>query len=207
VPEQSVPKSSKNALLIFIKNPKKGTVKTRLAATIGEDEALQVYHKLLDYTRYVALQVDTARQLWYSRFIAEDDAWKSQNFDKHKQIGESLGERMRNAFEQAFEEGFDKAVIIGSDCAQLQAEHIEQTYRALDDHEVVIGPSEDGGYYLLGMNRFLPELFEGKQWSTPQVFEQTVDDCKEHGLGCHILQELNDVDTEADWQQVKDRFE
>lgn len=195
-----------NALLIFIKNPIQGNVKTRLADTAGEEKALLIYKKLLDYTREVTLQVDADRQLWYSRFTDSNDAWDNQQFDKRVQEGNSLGERMSGAFEQAFEKDYSKVVIIGSDCAQLEAEHIKLAYLALDEDDVVIGPSEDGGYYLLGMNRFLPELFEDKEWSTPQVFEQTLSDCKEQGHSYHILEELNDVDTEDDWREVQGRL-
>ncbi len=201
-----MPSSKTKVLIIFIKNPIKGNVKTRIADTASDKKALLIYKKLLDYTREVALQVDAGRQLWYSRFTDNNDAWDNEQFDKYTQEGESLGLRMSNAFEQAFNNGCSKAIIIGSDCAQLKAEHVELAYLALDEDDVVIGPSEDGGYYLLGMNRYLPKLFEDKQWSTPQVFKQTLDDCKERGYSCHILEKLNDVDTESDWQQVEDRF-
>lgn len=199
-------KLSTNALLIFIKNPKKGNVKTRLAATVGDDKALAVYRKLLDYTRNVALEVPTDRQVWYSRFIPKEDAWSSDHFTAKLQQGDSLGQRMKQAFSRAFEDGYEKAVIIGSDCGQLQPRHVENAYAKLNDHDMVIGPSQDGGYYLLGMNRFLPVLFEDKPWSTDDVFDQTIEDCEANGFSYSILEELNDVDTEDDWNQVKDQF-
>ena len=181
-------------------------MKTRLAATVGEEKALLIYQKLLDYTRRVVLQVDADRQLWYSRFTAKNDGWDENQFMKEVQQGESLGQRMKYAFEQVFNDGCPKAVIIGSDCGELEPRHIEQAYESLQKNDVVIGPSEDGGYYLLGMSRFLPVLFENKLWSTDSVFQQTLDDCKNHSLSCHILEELNDVDTEEDWKQVKENF-
>ena len=201
-----MPSTNNNALLIFIKNPEKGNVKTRLAATVGDDKALKIYEKLLAYTCNTVLNVNADRQLWYSRYIAGEDAWSETNFTKKVQQGESLGQRMMYAFKQAFDEGYKKAVVIGSDCGQLQSEHLEDAYQALQTNDVVIGPSQDGGYYLLGMRRFLPVLFEDKAWSTENVFQQTVEDCKKHDSSYHILEELNDVDTEADWEQVKDQF-
>ena len=201
-----MPTTSANALLIFIKNPEKGNVKTRLAATIGDENALRVYKKLVTYTRQTVEDLQADKQLWYSQFIPDNDEWDEQTFSKKIQEGESLGERMKTAFARAFDDGYERVVIIGSDCGQLEANHVEQAYEALQKNQVVIGPSQDGGYYLLGMNRFIPGLFEGKDWSTTKVFTQTLGDCKKDGLSVRVLEELNDVDTEADWEQVKDRF-
>lgn len=201
-----MPQSSPQALLIFIKNAKKGNVKTRLAATLGDEEALSVYKKLLDYTREAVAPLEVDKQLWYSRFVPKNDNWDANIFNKKVQEGESLGQRMQQAFKQSFEEGYERSVIIGSDCAQLNPDHLEQAYQALLTNDVVIGPSQDGGYYLLGMRRYLPVLFEDKSWSTKDVFDQTIADCKKHGFSCHVLEELNDVDTETDWNQVKDKF-
>ncbi len=194
------------ALIIFIKNPRLGNVKTRLAATVGNQEALRIYRQLLSYTRRAALGVSAYRELWYSRHIPEGDDWRETDFTKKLQHGSSLGERMKHAFHIAFDEGRRRVVIIGSDCAQLQPEHIQEAFENLNDHEVVIGPANDGGYYLLGTSQFIPALFENKAWSTNRVMEQTLQDCKELNLSYHMLEELNDVDTEADWQQVKDKF-
>ena len=202
-----MPDTTTDALLIFIKNPELGNAKTRLAATIGDKNGLAVYKKLLAYTRKTVTPIEADKQLWYSRFIPEQDAWNKAIFDKRTQHGESLGERMKAAFRQAFDDGYKRVVIIGSDCGQLEPEHLEQAYRALLQNDVAIGPSQDGGYYLLGMRTFLPVLFEDKAWSTVDVFSQTLSDCKKHHLSCQVLEELNDVDTEEDWEQVKDRFE
>lgn len=202
-----MPDTTTDALLIFIKNPELGNAKTRLAATIGDENALAVYKKLLAYTRKTVTPVEADKQLWYSRFIPKQDDWNKAIFDKRTQHGESLGERMKAAFQQAFDDGYKRVVIIGSDCGQLEPEHLEQAYCALLQNDVAIGPSQDGGYYLLGMRTFLPMLFKDKAWSTVDVFSQTLIDCKKHNLSCQVLEELNDVDTEEDWEQVKDRFE
>ena len=199
--------SSNRVLLIFIKNPQKGNVKTRLATDLGDEEALHIYQKLLDYTRRLTLEVTADRILWYSRYIQLNDGWDESSFIKKKQRGETLGQRMKYAFAYVFEEDYKKAVIIGSDCGQLKPGHVEEAYQDLDSNDVVIGPSRDGGYYLLGMNRLLPGLFDEKPWSTDAVLQQTIDDCKEQGYSVHLLDELNDVDTKADWQQVKGQFE
>lgn len=194
------------ALLIFIKNPEKGTVKTRLSQTVGEGKALQIYQKLLAYTRGVTADVEADRLLWYSDFVPEQDDWKESEFTKKVQRGASLGKRMSHAFATAFDEGYERAVIIGSDCAQIKPDHIEQAYQKLQNFDVVVGPSRDGGYYLLGMKKYRPALFENKAWSTENVLAQTLEECSKLGLRYHLLETLNDVDTEADWNKVKDQF-
>ena len=201
-----VPSSKTNALLIFIKNPEKGNVKTRLAATLGEGKALNIYRRLLDHTRRTAQPLQADKQVWYSRYVDTNDAWDNELFSKKSQHGNNLGARMQHAFREAFEEGYQHVAIIGSDCGQLSTDHLRQAYEALEGNDVVLGPSEDGGYYLLGMRRFLPVLFKQKAWSTASVLGQTIADCEEHGFRYHVLEQLNDVDTEEDWDQIKDHF-
>lgn len=181
-------------LLIFVKNPVAGQVKTRLAKTIGDEKALLVYQKLLDHTRSVTDQMSCRRQLWYSDFIDQADRWNS-GYEKKLQQGSNLGERMKNAFAEIFEQGGEKGVIIGSDCPGLTQKHLENAFEALDQYETVIGPSEDGGYYLLGMNSFYPEVFEGIAWSTDAVYDQTIQTLEKLQLSCRRLPELNDIDT------------
>jgi len=188
---------SHEALLIFVKNPVLGKVKTRLAKTIGDEKALLVYRYLLEHTRSVTDQLSYRRQLWYSDFIDQDDQWNSE-YEKKLQRGSNLGERMNNAFAEVFEQGVEKAVIIGSDCPGLQRQHLVDAFDALNKYETVIGPSEDGGYYLLGMNAFYPEVFEDMVWSTDTVLEQTMQTLDRLQLSCHRLPELNDIDTWRD---------
>jgi rSAM/selenodomain-associated transferase 1 len=192
---------SQNILLIFIKNPEKGKVKTRLAKKVGNEKALAVYQRLLDITQEVTQSLDCDRQVWYSNFIDEKDRWRKSEYEKRLQSGENLGVRMKEAFRQAFEDDYEKAVIIGSDCAELTDEIIKKAFRALDDTEVVIGPSKDGGYYLLGMSSFYPELFEDINWSTSTVFEKTIARVKSLNLSLQLAPALNDIDTEQDLVQ------
>ena len=187
-----------NVLLIFIKNPQKGNVKTRLAQTVGDEKALEVYHKLLKRTREITSGLRCDRQVWYSSFIEHDDIWSSENFEKRLQKGKDLGERMSHAFERAFIDGYKKVVIIGSDCADINGQFIEQAFHKLENSDVVVGPAQDGGYYLLGMREFHPDLFAGIDWSTSSVFQQTVKRIKEKQRSIELLPILNDIDTEDD---------
>ena len=181
-------------LIIFIKNPILGKVKTRLAAGIGDEKALEIYEHLLAITRTVAANVDAIRHVFYSDEI-EHDKWDDDKFNKHVQEGDNLGARMSNAFEKVFALGALKAIIIGSDCPKITSKLIEGAFQELNDKDTVIGPAKDGGYYLLGMKQFHPFLFDNKEWSTDSVFEDTVVDLMENRLSYGRLETLSDLDT------------
>jgi len=187
------------ALIIFIKNPERGKVKTRLAATLGDDKALSIYKELLEHTRTICERVAADRLLFYSNFIDQDDAWQDKDFKKFVQVGSGLGVRMQAAFEEAFERyAYRKVVIIGSDCADLTTDTITAAFQHLEHHDTVIGPSNDGGYYLLGMRQLFTPVFEQKQWSTPSVLGDTQMDIENAGLTYYLLPQLTDIDTEED---------
>ena len=181
-----------------MKNPERGKVKTRLAATLGREKALGVYKKLLNHTINAASQTNVVREVWYSSFVDENDTILPELFDKKLQPEGNLGAKMAHAFREGFGNGFSKVVIIGSDCPGISSNLLEQAYRELDEHDLVIGPSEDGGYYLLGMNRYLPALFENIEWSTDRVLPHTLEKAKTLSLSAGLLEELNDIDTEED---------
>lgn len=187
-----------SALIIFVKNSEKGKVKTRLAQTIGDEKALEVYRQLLLLTKSVTDPLSVHKQVWYSGYVDEGDLWSEENFEKYLQKGENLGERMQNAFQNAFESGYQKMVIIGSDCASLRTEILQEAFDKLDAHDIVIGPARDGGYYLLGMTAMYADLFEDKSWSTSSVLQSTVKQIEKMNLSYHLLPTLNDIDTEAD---------
>lgn len=188
-----------NALLIFIRNPQFGKVKTRLARTLGDEEALRIYHFLLEKTREVALAVQAKRWLFYSDFIERNDDWPEADFFKKTQSRGDLGERMEQAFQISFEAGAEKAVIIGSDCPELTSEVLETAFENLETADFVLGPTLDGGYYLLGMKELQPFLFRDIEWSTTTVRAKTMEKIEILGRTCTLLPTLADVDTEADW--------
>lgn len=192
-------------LIIFIKNPQLGRVKTRLAATVGDEAALLFYKKLLCHTRSVAEAVEAKRWLFYSEFLDENDGWDRAFFQKKAQTGQDLGEKMANAFAEISlfqpENGPAPMVIIGSDCAQLTPEILREAFFVLKKNDFVIGPALDGGYYLLGMNRPHRSVFEKIEWSSSSVFSETMKKIGDLGSSVHVLPALSDIDTEADWQQ------
>ena len=187
----------KNALIIFIKNIEKGKVKTRLAATVGDDKALQIYQALLGHTRKVASEVGAIRYLFYSSHL-EKDEWPEKDFEKHVQTGDDLGIRMANGFKKVFEKN-KNVVIIGSDCASLNSNILKRAFTLLTKTDFVVGPAQDGGYYLLGMNEYEPSVFENIEWSTESVFSKTIENIELLNKKYALLPVLSDIDYEEDW--------
>lgn len=188
-------------IVVFVKNAVPGKVKTRLAKTIGDQEALEVYLRLLEITKREVLKVDANKEVWYAWDIGKDDIWEEELFSKKIQIDGDLGEKMKNAFEDSFKNGCNKMVLIGSDCPTLTSKIIEEAFAKLDENDVVFGPSEDGGYYLIGMSSYKPEVLEGIDWSTERVMEQTELRAQENEIKLAKLQMLNDIDNEHDWNE------
>lgn len=195
---------SRNSLLmIFAKNPDLGKVKTRLARSIGDEKALYIYLKLLEHTHSIAQRINADKAIFYSERVEDFDLLDYYKFPKYLQKGDSLGERMDRAFGSAFAQSYERVVIIGSDCYELSDEIIESAFEALENHEVVVGPARDGGYYLLGMNRHYPHFFRNKTWSTADVFLDTLLDIKKLKLSYKILPTLSDVDEENDLGELR----
>ena len=186
----------KNLLLVFTKNPELGKVKTRLAKTVGNATALKIYTFLLKRTRDIVVKVSADKAVYYSVKVRENDIWDASIFQKHQQVGEDLGIRMLHAFKNGFKTGYEKVMVIGSDLYDLTAETIENAFIALENNEVVIGPAEDGGYYLLGMNSLEEKVFKNKEWGTETVRKDTLEDLKDKKV--FLLGELNDVDVFED---------
>ena len=185
------------ALIIFYRNAELGKVKTRLAATLGDKRALDIYLKLSKHTLKIAEKINAKKIVYYSQSVEQNGLWP-ENFLKEVQLGNDLGERMLNAFRKCFEVGYKRVCIIGTDCYELDENVITQAFDALKENDAVIGPAKDGGYYLLGMNQFLRELFQNKVWSTSSVAQDTIQNFKRLKLKYHILPILNDIDREED---------
>lgn len=196
----------KEGILIFQKNAELGKVKTRLAATIGDQKAFEAYQQLVNYTHKIVSQSPAQKILFFTSSLEEDLSKYSSHYRFELQSGDELGEKMGNSFRQLFEEKFDRLVIIGTDCAEITAELISKAFAALKEQEVVIGPAHDGGYYLLGMRKFVPGLFKDIPWSTDQVAALTKDYLTRHGISFALLPTLSDVDIEEDWDRFKDKL-
>ena len=187
---------SKNLLLIFTRNPELGKAKTRLAKTVGDETALEIYKFLLEKTRDISSKVSSDKAVYYSVKIRENDIWNENTFQKHQQVGEDLGIRMLNAFKNGFKAGYEKVMIIGSDLYDLTSEDIENAFDELNNNDLVIGPAEDGGYYLLGMNSLHSTIFKNKNWGTETVRKDTLSDLKDKKV--KLLAFKNDIDVYED---------
>ncbi|WP_396636754.1 TIGR04282 family arsenosugar biosynthesis glycosyltransferase [Maribacter sp. R77961] len=193
--------NSKNLLLIFTRNPELGKCKTRLAAKVGDDAALEIYKFLLNHTAAITKNLYATKAVYYSDKIWENDIWDPTVFDKKLQEGADLGERMANAFKDGFEKGFERIIVIGSDMYDLNQQNLEEAFLALEKNDYVVGPALDGGYYLLGMKKYKEDLFKNKDWGTASVLEATLKDLKQEGL--QLLTEKNDVDHFEDIKDIE----
>lgn len=185
-------------LLLFVRNPELGKVKTRLAKDLGEEKALAIYIKLLQHTRAITKGITAGKRVYYAEEVQDNDMWDNPTYQKKVQPEGDLGYKMEQAFATAFQDGYGAVVIIGSDCLQLNQLLIEQAFEALENHDVVIGPARDGGYYLLGMKQVHSSFFKNKLWSTSAVFPATLADIQESRLSYSLLPVLSDVDHAAD---------
>ncbi|RHX80504.1 TIGR04282 family arsenosugar biosynthesis glycosyltransferase [Leptospira yasudae] len=189
---------NRETLILFLRNPVVGQVKTRLAAGLGNEAALNVYEQLVEITQKQVAGLDLPVRLYFDsipEFVS--GKWGNQ-VSAHLQSGEDLGFRMSNAFSETFSQGAQKVVIIGSDCPDLETKHIREAFSALDQSDVVLGPALDGGYYLLGLKSHLPEIFYEVPWSTDRVFAVTLEKLQLSRRNVWILPKLGDVDEPED---------
>ncbi len=192
-------------LLIFIKNPLLGTVKTRLAKDIGSIAARDAYEQMIRFTlkQAAGLEEGIKQYLYYNHFIDNGDGLAGEKIERKLQKGANLGEKMAAAIKEVSRGETEGIIIIGSDCLELNTTILEEAFEALKQFPVVIGPAKDGGYYLIGVQKPVEELFDGIDWSTDQVLGQTLQILKEKNLEYHLLETLTDVDTEKEWLAFK----
>ena len=170
-----------------------------MAKTVGDKVALDIYTFLLDHTMTITAKLQVEKQVYYSEEIWEEDVWNTDIYQKKLQKGDDLGIRMWNAFRDGFDQGFDKIVVIGSDIYDLSQDDLENAFMLLDQHDYVVGPAEDGGYYLLGMTKAKEALFQNKSWGTATVLQDTLEDLKKENYV--VLETRNDVDL---YEDIKD---
>jgi uncharacterized protein len=186
------------AVIIFVRHPQYGKVKTRLASTMGDEKALAIYKLLLAHTYSLVQNSTIPVYVYYTDDIVQDDLWQGEHIIKKKQQGTDLGKRMSNAFGEVFAAGHQKVIIIGSDCYELSPAEMIAAFNALEEKDAVIGPATDGGYYLLGLKKLIPAIFENIAWSTDTVKDETVKILHQKNYSVSLLQTLPDVDEEKD---------
>jgi len=202
-------RDSKNCILFFVKYPLAGRVKTRLAEQLGQTLAARLYESFVADILISLEKLDVNFRILFdpphdqTQFVR----WLGDKYTYLPQTGNDLGGKMKNAFEQAFNQGCKKVVIIGSDSPDMPTGFIENAFKGLCENDVVIGPSTDGGYYLIAFSkdRFVPQVFEGIEWSTSSVFDETVKILENCGKTTYILPKWYDVDTKKDLDELIDR--
>ena len=194
-----------HALIIFIRKPVLGKVKTRLANEVGKQKALEIYKLLQCHTEIVASECNVTRYLFYAGDIVDNDGWHSDHYNKLLQSEGGLGDRLIEAFKYVFSR-HDKAVVIGSDCAQLRRAHLDHSFELLDKNDFVMGPTLDGGYYLLGLKKMESSFFVDMPWSTDKVASETRARAEKLDLSLGELEVLSDIDYMSDWEQYGAAF-
>ncbi len=185
-------------IIVFLKAPRPGTVKTRLAKSIGPEAACQAY---MEMSRSVLETLHGFNRVQL-RFTPDDAKSETQSllqpgWSSAPQGSGDLGERMK----RAFQETAGPAILIGTDTPTIEPTDLDEARSALEIHPLVIGPARDGGYWLIGMRECYPDLFTGIHWSTDRVFSETMNRAKQAGLPVQTLQTLADIDTKADWEK------
>lgn len=184
-------------LIVFLRLPEKGKVKTRLAATLGEEAALEIYKQLVSITLDIVTRSQIPTYLFYSGGLPAESE-REARFSYQMQLDGDLGSKMLDALSFVLTL-HKKALIIGSDCPDLTPEILHAGCKSLDEKNIVLGPANDGGYYLLGCTEQFPALFADIIWSTPSVLDQTLEKIKDANLSWYLLEKLNDIDTAEDW--------
>ena len=210
VPPQTI--VVKERLIIFTRYPRPGKAKTRLIPALGAEGAATLQRQMTEHTltQIKTLTPSTSVEIWFADDRSAQKQmqdWLGAEWSYQPQCEGDLGDRLITAFQTAFATGMERAIIIGTDCPGLTADRITQAFQALHNHDLVLGDATDGGYYLIGLPRSIPELFQGISWSTPEVRQQTVAIATQLKLTVAHLPPLSDIDYPEDlpiWQAVLD---
>lgn len=198
------------ALMVFAKLPRAGDVKTRLGETLGMENAAAVYEEFARHAFALAAELEREGVTVYVFHAPGVDgrafaSWVGRPFQFVEQEGTSLGDRMRNAFHRTFVEGSKATVIIGTDVPELDRPTIDAAFSRLAVADIVIGPSTDGGYYLLAMKPPVKDIFTGIPWSSSRVFRETESRLHSLSLTYTLLPEFADIDTGEDYRAYLQR--
>jgi len=226
--------NAQRVIILFVKYPEKGRVKTRLARTMGDEMAVSIYRQLVDRLIRMLRAVDVEeirvcfdpadkqgevdrwlRSIWLEagEELTPDRALSEEgSLVFRPQCEGDLGDRLKSAFSGVFQENEEaglsesRVIAIGSDCIEIDEQTFLATWQDLETKDVVFGPTFDGGYYLVGMKAYHPDLFENIPWSTDETLEISLDRARKSGLKTNLLGEKHDIDTEEDWRRAAAKF-
>ncbi|WP_347173589.1 TIGR04282 family arsenosugar biosynthesis glycosyltransferase [Polaribacter uvawellassae] len=182
-------------LIVFVKNIILGKVKTRLAKTIGDVGAFKIYSELVNITEKSTSNITADKYIYFSDVIISSK-WKGSK--KFIQEGKDLGIKMQNAFQSGFNDSYENILLIGSDLPDISKEIIDSAFEKLENNDVIFGPAEDGGYYLIGLSKMIPSVFEDKPWSQSDLLNVTLAELKSQKQTVGLMKTLNDIDTFED---------
>ncbi|MBA4417824.1 MAG: hypothetical protein C0392_07930 [Syntrophus sp. (in: bacteria)] len=201
--------SNKECIILFVKYPERGKVKTRLAESVGTEHALALYRLFVKDIMATLQEGDYELIIAFSppHSLESFQGWLGKDHHYIPQKGDDLGERMKNAFKDAFALGLQHVLLIGSDSPDLSGDIIMTAFESLKSNDAVIGPTYDGGYYLIGFryDTFLPRVFEGIPWSTARVFQDSMDIFESGKYLIRVLPEWRDIDTLDDLKAFFER--
>ena len=193
-------------LLIFLKSVDDLQAKTRLQREFGRKKTRQIYTLLVRRTWQMSQRLPCAKAVFYADRVPKTDCFHAHVFARRRQTGENLGEKMKNAFVWGFKEGFKRIIVVGSDCYVLNEIILKNAFYALIKHDYVVGPCQDGGYYLLGMQSCEPALFADKKWGSNKVLSTTLETIKKCKKTYHLTPLLYDIDEPSDWKTLKKEY-
>lgn len=197
-------------IILFLRAPEKGQVKTRLSVRFSDEEILRLYEGFVFDTLDAARTVSPISLYgWPPETFEIIKRWTGEQFPVFPQQGNDIGEKMSTAFVEIFQNNCLQALLIGTDIPDISSDLLTQAFQGLDSHDLVIGPAKDGGYYLIGFNHdaFDPDLFSGIEWSTSSVFNETLEMIRQKDLSFYTLPELNDIDTPEDLAELHNRIQ
>lgn len=196
-------------LIIFSRYPEPGKTKTRMIPALGAQGAADLQREMTEHTLNTAFKLASSRKVEIAVHFAGGNTrlmtqWLGKDVQYVPQVTGDLGDKMRSAFESTFDLGSQRVVIIGIDCPDIDCTILNQAFDALQQQDLVLGAAEDGGYYLIGLNHPVVQLFQNISWGTDRVFEWTVEIAQQQQLDVHYLASLADVDRPEDlaiWQK------
>lgn len=202
--------TTENYLIIFAKTPKAERVKTRLGMSIGMEEAAKIYSQMLERTLAEAEDRFRWQKVVFITPDSEETYFTRRKLNVRQQRGENLGDRLANAFLDIFALDAKRAIAIGSDCPELTHEDIVRAFLTLQNNQAIIGPTNDGGFYLFGVNHrhyqgAINVLQGAIRWSTPQVFREMLVESRKYELLLTLLPIKQDIDSLEDWLDYQQR--
>ena len=196
-------------ILLFLKYPEKGKVKLRLSRDLDEEIVQELYRCFVQDTLTMIKKINAPLFICFHPPDAQRkfQGWLGSTFRFLPQKGEDLGERMKNSFADVFTKGFQNVILMGGDSPDLPEDYIKQAFITLRTKDVVLGPTVDGGYYLIGFKNttFPPSVFEEIHWSSPMVFQETVTKIQQAHRSIGFLPVWSDVDTLTDLKNLVSR--